>query len=129
MLRGDTAYDQASARWVAKEKCVMLVRDHLSRDSGCGSTLTPWLPGSAHLASRRSRRRPARPRGASAPPERRARVIKPKRRAPQLVEAGAISRYGRAAGWEARRPAAWRARRAIGSFEGYAAMSSLKSPD
>jgi uncharacterized protein YcbX len=28
VLRGDTAYDPASARWVAKEKCVMLVRDH-----------------------------------------------------------------------------------------------------
>jgi hypothetical protein len=28
MLRGDTAYDPASTRWVAKEKCVMLVRDH-----------------------------------------------------------------------------------------------------
>src|SRR6185503_7167599 len=28
VLRGDTAFDAAQPRWVAKEKCVMLVRDH-----------------------------------------------------------------------------------------------------
>jgi len=28
VLRGDIAYDPASTRWVAKEKCVMLARGH-----------------------------------------------------------------------------------------------------
>ena len=38
MLRGDTAYDPASARWVAKEKCVRRVR------SRCRATPAPLRP-------------------------------------------------------------------------------------
>ena len=99
VLRGDTAYDPASARWVAKEKCVMLVRDHaLARlrlrfdpDTMAAELSAPGQPAlEASLGTPEGRERAA---GYVA------RVVEPKGGAPQIVEAGAMSRYGRAAGW------------------------------
>src|SRR5262249_13121219 len=67
--------------------------------SGSAPTLTPWPPSSAPPAGRRSRRRSARRRGASAPPVTSRASSSRKGGTPQIVEAGAMSRYGRTAGW------------------------------
>jgi uncharacterized protein len=99
VLRGDTAYDPASARWFAREKCVMLVRDHaLARlrlrfdpDTMAAELSAPSQPAlEASLGTTEGRER-----GAGYV----ARVVEPKGGAPQIVKAGAMSHYGRAAGW------------------------------
>lgn len=91
VLRGDTAFDAASPRWVAKEKCVMLMRDHalarlrLRFDPGT-ATVALSAPGEpvleASLATDEGRARAAAYV---------ARVAQPPGGAPRLVEAGAMS--------------------------------------
>ena len=91
VLRGDTAFDAASPRWVAKEKCVMLVRDHaLARIRLRYDAATQALSLSADneppletsLATAEGRERVA----AFV-----ARVAEPKGGTPRVVEAGAMS--------------------------------------
>jgi uncharacterized protein YcbX len=91
VLRGDTAFDAAQPRWVAKEKCVMLVRDHaLARlrlrfdpDTLALALSAPGEPAlETSLASDDGRARAA----AFV-----ARVVEPKGGAPRIVEAGAMS--------------------------------------
>jgi hypothetical protein len=107
VLRGDSAYGPGRARWVAKEKCVMLVRDHALARLRLRFDPDTMAPSSAHPASRRSRGRSARPRGASAPPgtsrassSRRAARRRSSRRARCLVAEGrrAARRVGQRAG-------------------------------
>ena len=91
ILRGDTAFDPASPRWVAKEKCVMLVRDHALarirlRWDPAARVLALSAPGAdpleASLATDDGRARAA---------DYVARIAEPKGGAPRLVEAGAMS--------------------------------------
>ena len=61
ILRGDTAFDAAQPRWVAKEKCVMLVRDHaLARLHLRFDPETLALALSATASVSGSKRRPSR---------------------------------------------------------------------
>jgi len=91
VLRGDTAFDPAIPRWVAKEKCVMLVRDHglarirLRFDPGT-SALVLRAPGEPDLETTL-----ATPEGRERAAAFVARVVTPKGGAPRLVEAGAMS--------------------------------------
>jgi hypothetical protein len=91
VLRGDTAFDPVSPRWVAKEKCVMLVRDHalaLLRLRFDPDTMALELnaPGEAALETSL-----AEPAGRARAAAYVARVVEPKGGAPRLVEAGAMS--------------------------------------
>jgi uncharacterized protein YcbX len=91
VLRGDTAYDQGSPRWVAKEKCVMLVRDHaLARlrlrfdpDSMAVELSAAGQPALKTLLGT--------PEGRERAAAYVARVAEPKGGAPRIVEAGAMS--------------------------------------
>ena len=91
ILRGDTAFDPASPRWVAKEKCVMLVRDHaLARlrlgydPATCALALS--APGVAPLETSL-----ATGDGRARAAEYVARIAEPKGGPPRIVEAGAMS--------------------------------------
>lgn len=91
VLRGDTAFDPASPRWVAKEKCVMLVRDHALarlrlRFDPDTMQLELCAPGQAPLATSL-----AEPDGRAQVADYVARVVEPKGGAPRLVEAGTMS--------------------------------------
>jgi uncharacterized protein YcbX len=91
VLRGDTAFDAASPRWVAKEKCVMLVREHALarlrlRFDPQTAALELSAPGEAPLATTLDTDE-GRERAAAYV----ARVVEPKGGAPRLVEAGAMS--------------------------------------
>ena len=91
VLRGDTAFDPASPRWVAKEKCVMLVRDHALarlRLRFDPDTLAVELRAPGEPALETSL---AAPEGRARAADYVARVVEPKGGTPRLVEAGAMS--------------------------------------
>lgn len=91
VLRGDTTFDPAQPRWVAKEKCVMLVRDHalarirLRFDPGT-LALELSAAGEPSLATTLGT-----PDGREQAAAYVARVAAPKGGAPRIVEAGAMS--------------------------------------
>src|SRR6185503_19843049 len=91
VLRGDTSYDAASPRWVAKEKCVMLVRDHALarlRVRFDADTMALELSSAGQPSLEASL---GTPEGRERAAEYVARVVEPKGCAPRIVEAGATS--------------------------------------
>lgn len=91
VLRGDTTFDPASPRWMAKEKCVMLVRDHALarlrlRFDPDTMALELNAPGESALETSL-----AEPEGRARAAAYVARVVEPKGGTPQLVEAGTMS--------------------------------------
>lgn len=91
VLRGDTAFDPATPRWVAKEKCHMLVRDHalarlrLRFDPGT-MALELRAPDAPPLATTL-----ATAEGRAQAAAYVAALVEPKGGPPRLVEAGAMS--------------------------------------
>lgn len=91
VLRGDTAFDPAQPRWVAKEKCVMLMRDHALarlrlRFHPDTRTLVLRAPGESELETSL-----ATPEGCACAAEYVARVARPGGGTPRIVEAGTMS--------------------------------------
>jgi uncharacterized protein YcbX len=91
VLRGDTTFDQAQPRWVAKEKCVMLVRDHALarirlRFDAATLALELRAQGEPALATTLGT-----PEGREQAAAYVASVAAPKGGAPRIVEAGAMS--------------------------------------
>lgn len=91
VLRGDTAFDPASPRWVAKEKCVMLMRDAALarialRYDAASRALALDAPGEAPLETTL-----ATSAGRALAAAYVARVADPPGGAPRIVEAGAMS--------------------------------------
>jgi uncharacterized protein YcbX len=91
LLRGDTTYDAAQPRWVAKEKCVMLVREH-----ALARIRLRFDPASLALELHAPDVEPlhaslATDDGRAAAAAWVARVVEPRGGAPRLVEAGELS--------------------------------------
>src|SRR5258706_10659587 len=91
VVRGDTTFDQAQPRWVAKEKGVMLMRDH-----ALARLRLSFDPDSLALALRAPGEPPletslATPEGRAHAAEYVARVVQPGGGTPRVVEAGAVS--------------------------------------
>lgn len=91
VLRGDTAFDAASPRWVAKEKCVMLMRDAALarialRYDPATLALAVQAPGEAPLETSL-----ATDEGRALAAAYVARVADPPGGPPRIVEAGAMS--------------------------------------
>lgn len=91
ILRGDTSFDPAQPRWVAKEKCVMLVRDTAlarirTRYDERSSVLVLEADGEPPLEASL-----ASAEGRASAAAYVARVAEPSGGAPRLVEAGAMS--------------------------------------
>jgi len=91
VLRGDTAFDAASPRWVAKEKCVMLMRDHALarirlRFDADAATVVLTAPGEPALEASL-----ATDDGRAQAAAYVARVADPPGGAPRIVESGTMS--------------------------------------
>jgi uncharacterized protein len=91
ILRGDTSFDPASPRWVAKEKCVMLMRD-----TALARLRTHYDPRTLVLSLQADGDAPleaslATPEGRARAAAYVARIADPKGGMPRIVEAGTMS--------------------------------------